>query len=736
MGAAALKGTVDRRVFADDKTGFAILTIRLGTGSDRKGLVTVKGGSLASFRPGQGIAATGRWVKDAKYGEQFMAVAANEILPTDNAGMAKWLDDVGVPGIGPVTARKIAEAFGADTIKHIAEGHPDAKALLGRKFDGAQKAMVERHAEASFGPLLAGYDIGKKTRDKIFALYGMDTAKIIHADPYRLIRDVDGIAFATADQIAHAAGTASLDRSRIQAAAIDSLRHATDRGDTAVLHGDLARMIRERAGVDGPIVDAVVADIDDDAAIATMVEVDGETQHAWALASIDAAEQRFAEAVMDKIDQRGLLNRVQAERFVALAVERINASKKKADRITLNERQHEAAVMALVSGLSILTGGPGTGKTFVLNVITKAWKLAARSNLVPSGISLAAPTGKASQRMKEATGIAAKTLHRLLEAGGEGFKRDRTNPLDHAFVAIDETSMKDIELANAFARAWGRCPVLLIGDPDQLASVGPGRVLGDLIDSGVVPVTKLTEIRRQAKGSAIAEGAQAIREGRMPVMTTGESDLVFFEMDDDKDDEERSATTEAAETAIMLHAAYVKAGMDVQLLTPGHNADTGTKAMNRALQEAAGLQGAAVRIKDGLEARTGDRVIQLENDKDLEVFNGDTGVVTDITSGIATIRFGDRDVKMDEKALANVGLSYALTVHKAQGSEYDVVIIPVTTSHYSLLRRTLFYTGLTRAKTKCIIIGTKRALEIAIRNDDGRNRTTTLAWRLRAMAGR
>lgn len=734
MSANALKGTVDRRLFADESTGFAILTIRMGAGSDRKGVVTIKGSNLATFRPGQGISAVGRWVKDAKYGEQFLASKADETLPTDNSGMAKWLEDVGVPGIGPVTARKVAQAFGAETIQRIAEGHPNAQALLGRLFAEAQKAMIERHAEASFGPLLAGYDIGKATRKKIFDLYGLDAARIIQTDPYRLIRDIDGIAFSTADQIAQATGTATLDRSRIQAAAIDALREATDQGHTALAHADLERMIRTRAGVDGDIIAEVVADIGDAAAVRTTIEVDGEPLRAWALARIDQAEQHFAQAVIDKIAQRGLMSKDQAERFITLAVDRINASKKKDDRISLNEQQHAAAVMALVSGISILTGGPGTGKTFVLNVICKAWRLAARTGLVPPQVNLAAPTGKASQRMKEATGITAKTLHRLLEAGGEGFKRKYDNPIDYGYIAIDETSMKDIDLANAFARAWGRSPVLLIGDPDQLASVGPGRVLGDLIDSNVVPVTRLTEIRRQAKGSAIAEGAQAIREGRMPEMSLGDTDLVFFEMDEDKDDEERSATTESAETALMLHDSYAKAGYDVQMLTPGHNADTGTRALNKALQKAAGHDGVAVRIKDGLEARIGDRVIQLENDKDLEVFNGDTGIVMNIRSGVATIRFGDRDVHMDEKALGNVGLSYALTVHKAQGSEYDVVIIPLTTSHYSLLRRTLFYTGLTRAKTKCIIIGTRRALEIAIRNDDGRNRTTTLALRLRSMA--
>lgn len=731
MGAAALKGTVDRRVFADDSTGFAILTLRPAPGSGRKGTVSIKGDSLSAFKPGQGIAAIGRWVKHAKYGEQFVANSAEETIPTDTLGMARWLNDIAIPGIGPVTAGKLASAFGDNTIARIAEGDPDARMILGRKFDDAQKAMTERHAEASFGPLLAGYGIGKKTRAKIFAKYGLETARVIQSDPYRLIRDIEGIAFSTADEIAHATGTASLDRSRLQAAAIDALRFSCAEGNTAVSYADLAKLIRERTDVDMGAIMALMADIGDENAIATTLVIDGESIDAWALAEVDRAEQRFAEAVMDKMGQRALLTVEQAEHFITLAVEHINASKKKNDRVSLNTEQHAAAVMALTSGLSIVTGGPGTGKTFTLNVIVKAWRLAARAGLTPALVSLAAPTGKASQRMKEATGIAAKTLHRLLEAGGDGFKRDRLNPLDMGFVAIDETSMKDIWLAGAFARAWGKCPVLLIGDPDQLASVGPGRVLGDLIDSGVVPVTKLIEIRRQAKGSAIAEGAKAIRLGNMPEMSAdGSSDLMFFEMDDSDE-----ATAEAAETAAMLHDAYVKAGLDVQLLTPGHKAETGTIEMNQVLQEAAALTGPSVEIGGGCVAHVGDRVIQLENDKDLEVFNGDTGVVMEIGAGKAVVRFGDRNVEMDEKALLQLGLAYALTVHKAQGSEYDVVIMTLTTSHYSLLRRTLFYTGLTRAKSKCIVIGTRRALEIAIRNDDGRARTTTLAWRLRAMAG-
>lgn len=732
MGAAALKGTVDRRIFANDSTGYAILTIRPTPGMGKVGIVSMKGQGLSQFKPGQSIHAEGTWVKDAKYGEQFLSSKAVETVPTDTFGMARWLNDVAIPGIGPVTAGRVAKAFGTETIARIAEGHPDARELLGSKFEAAQKAMLERHAEASFGPLLAGFGIGKAVRAKIFAKYGLETAKIIQQDPYRLIREIDGIAFSTADEIAHATGTATEDHSRIKAAAVDALRFAANEGHTAVNHADLARMVFDRTGVTKDKIAPVIENIDDDAAIATtLITEDGSSEHAWALSDVNAAEQSFAEAVVDKIQARPLLSVEQAEHFIRLAVEKINASKKKKDHISLNEEQHAAAVMALTSGISIVTGGPGTGKTFTLNVIVKAWGLAAKAGLVPALVSLAAPTGKASQRMKEATGIEAKTLHRLLGANGEGYRHDESHPLERAFIAIDESSMKDIWLACAFARAWGRSPVLLIGDPDQLASVGPGRVLGDLIDSGVVPVTKLIQIRRQAKGSAIAEGAQAIREGRMPEMTEDDSsDLIFFEMEDDEQGNE-----EAAQTATMLHDAYVKAGMDVQLLTPGHKSETGTIAMNGVLQKAAGLEGLAVGIKDGCVARVGDRVIQLENDKNLEVFNGDTGVVMDIQKDKTVVKFGDRQVEMDEKALLNLGLSYALTVHKAQGSEYDVVIMPLTTSHYSLLRRTLLYTGLTRAKTKCIVIGTRRALEIAIRNDDGRARTTTLAWRLRAMAG-
>lgn len=726
--AAALKGTVDRRIYANDSTGFAIITVRPSTESNIKGVVSVKGSNLANFKPGQGISAKGRWIQDPKYGKQFIANSADETLPTDISGMARWLQDVGIPGIGPITAQKIAAAFGNNAIARIAEGHEDARKLLGPKFEEAQKAMVQRHAEAVMGPMLAGHGIGKQTRAKIFEKYGMETARILQSDPYRLIKDIEGIAFATADNIAHAIGIASKDRSRIQAAAIDALRTAASDGHTAVIHSELARMVINMTKLENEEIQPVIEDIGHDAAIATTVEIDGGIHDAWALTTIDRAEQFFADAVMAKLKQKSYLDQEQAAYFLEYAIEKINAGKNKEDWKYPNDEQRDAVIMALTNNFSIVTGGPGTGKTFTLNIITTAWRLAARQNLVMRNVSLAAPTGKAAQRMKESTGISSMTLHRLLEADGEGFKRNTKNPLDNAFIAIDESSMKDIWLACGFARAWDKSPVLLIGDPDQLASVGPGRVLGDLIDSGVVPVTKLIQIRRQVAGSAIAEGAQAIREGRMPEMTEDDSsDLIFFEM------EGKNAVEEAAETAKMLHDAYVKAGMDVQLLTPGHKAECGTIAMNEALQEAAGLEGVFVEIGEGSVARVGDRVIQMENDKDLQVYNGDTGVVVAIKAGVATVRFGDRDVDMAEKALLNLGLSYALTVHKAQGSEYDVVIMVMTTAHYSLLRRTLFYTGLTRAKTKCIIIGTKRALDIAVKNDDGKSRITTLAARLRAM---
>lgn len=715
MSATALRGTVERYISQPREEGFAILSITLPSGTR----VKVCGKGLAGLADGQAVEFRGQWTTHQRWGRQFRASDVRVEIPDDLAGLKRWLVDVGIPGVPSETAHDLVDRLGKDVVALIVVGDDRARGILGSRFDEARRVMTMHKAEAAFGPLLAEHDIGPELRRRIFHTYGLQTARQIEQDPYRLV-DINGVSFATADRIAKATGVAGLSRTRLIAAAVDALRSASNDGHTAIESSALARMVTVRTGIDGPLVSALMADIEHEQTVATTIlRADGTITDGWALRSLDADEGIIAENVLDKLEQPSLITPTDAKRYVETA-ERLL-------KVELNKEQREGAIMALSHSFAVLTGGPGTGKTTTLKVITTGWQLAAEEGWVRGDIRLGAPTGKAAQRMKESTGIDATTVHRLLEVNPEtgGFVRDETLPIEAGFIAIDECSMKDVPLTASFTRAWGDANVLLIGDPDQLASVGPGRVLGDLIDSGAVPVTHLVQVRRQAEGSAIAEGAKAIREGRMPVMAPG-SDFMMIECEE---------PGKAADIIAELHGAFVADGMTVQALTPGHQKEVGTIALNARLQMESGFDGPEVRIASGSVARVGDKVIQIVNDNDAEVFNGDAGSVAGIAQGSATIRLGEREVTMDPEALEKLSLAYALTIHKSQGSEYEVVLMPMTTAHRSMLKRSLIYTGLTRAKQICIVVGSRKAVQMAIENDDGRARTTTLAQRLRTMSG-
>lgn len=711
----ALKGVVERYIAPPRDEGYAILSIKLPGGTSAK----ICGKGLGNLAAGQRIEVTGRWTTHQRFGKQFNVIDIKSEVPTQGVGLQKWLMQLGIPGVGEATALKLVKAFGEKTINSIVSGDAKAVEILGKNFDEAQKQMVLHKNEADLGPVLAEHEIGPATRKKIFEKYGEKTARLIQDDPYRLVSDIEGVAFATADKIANATGLDKFAPERITAALIDVLRTSANDGHTAVIHDDLIKQAEKRLGVPQSYLLGFIEDIDSDQMIPTTIIRNDVAFQGWALRSLSYAEELLCEKIVAKLETPSLIYVDEAEKYVA----RAEASLK----IKLNAEQRKAAVMALTNSLSIVLGGPGTGKTTVLKVIRKAWKYAARDGWVKPEISMAAPTGKAAMRMKDVTKGEATTLHRLLKVNGDDgeFRKDESNPIEAGLIAIDETSMKDIYLAASLSCAWGDAQVLLIGDPDQLSSVGPGRVLADMIESGVIPNTELIEVRRQEKGSAIAEGAKAIREGRMPEMGP-ESDLVFIENDNNE---------EVADIISQLYHAYVEDGADIQVLTPGHKSEVGTESLNQRLQAEMALEGDVIQICGGI-AREGDKVIQIINDRDLNVYNGDAGRVESIDqkNNKALINFDDKSVEMEGLSLKSLSLAYALTIHKSQGSEYDVVIIPMTKSHYMMLRRDLFYTGLTRAKKKCIIVGSKGALERAIRNNDGKMRVTTLCQRLRIAA--
>lgn len=716
MGQEAIKGTVDRYLAKPGVSGYAVLSIVMTDGTR----VRVCGCGIADFRAGQRIEASGSWTTHAKFGRQFRAADARQIVPEDEHGIERWLVQAELPGVDERTAKAISALFGANAVERIAVGDPRVRAILGDDFHAAQSRVVGARNESEVGPRLASIGIGAEARRAVFKQYGLQTSRLIDEDPYRLVCDVEGVGFAQIDAMVSATGVDVVGRTRLVAAVVDALRAAANDGHTAMAVDKLAKQVTRRTGVKGDILDALMADVDHHSVVATTVSdgADGVVD-AWALSQLDSDEDFIANAVLDKLEEPSLITAADARTYVTEAQRLLG--------VELNEEQVSGAEMALCNSFCVLTGGPGTGKTTTLRVITTAWGLAAADGWVDGTIRQAAPTGKAAQRMKESTGLASMTLHRMLEVDPEtgGFVHDEATPIEAGFIAIDEASMKDVPLTAAVMRAWGSASVLLLGDPDQLASVGAGRMLGDLIDSGVVPVTHLVQVRRQAEDSAIAQGAKAIREGRMPVMDAG-TDFVFIECDD---------VARTADIVAQLHAAYLEDGCTVQALTPGHKSEVGTAALNGRLQADAALPGPAVAIAAGTKARKGDKVIQLSNDNTREIYNGDAGLVADITGASATLTLGDRTVDIEGDALSKLSLAYALTIHKSQGSEYGVVLMPITTAHKSMLKRTLVYTGLTRAKQACIVVGSRAAFAQAIANDDGKARVTTLALRLRAMAG-
>lgn len=680
---------------------------------------------------GDELTVTGRWT-NGKKGPVFAVQTARKALPRTTDGIEKWLAKAKVPGIGVIKAAKLVKAFGMDTIDAIAEERPEAEAIIGRKqMPKAADSVRARRQEAEIGSTLSGHGVGGRLQRKILDQYGDKTHDVLTKEPYRLIMDVDGVAFATADKIAQAAGLAQDSPARIQAAIVDTLREASRQGHCALYHQQLMERCRQAIYVKESLIEEQLSAL----APRHIVETSVRGMRAWATTKLNRAEKEFARHVVRKI------NDITVKQFGRPAVERAVDQAQQSLGISLSDEQREGAIMALTCSISILTGGPGTGKTHTLRVICEAWRTLAPMIPVRAEenreFALAAPTGKAAKRITETTGFEGRTIHRLLEYKPDinGFERNAGNPLQVGLICIDESSMPDIYIANDLGRAWGGSRILLIGDIDQLPSVGPGKVLADLLACGFVPHTRLTRIFRQAAGSGIAIGAEAIRSGHLPVMEApGRGDLVMIEIDN----AERAADRIVSMYADRMPAFAASNGLDpasIQVLCPGHQSEVGTIALNKAIQMR--LRGdnpnsLQVKLSDGNQAGPGDKVIQLENDYERGIYNGDTGAVVevekDMAGGLVThVDFGGIIQTFEGNTLGNLGLAYALSIHKSQGSEYQIVIIPVTTSHYTMLRRTLLYTGTTRAKRLCVYVGTVRAVRTAVQREDSTTRITTLA---------
>ena len=775
-----LQGILERIVYESPDTGYTVGRL---SARDHAELITVVG-NLASINPGESLLLQGEWVDNAKYGRQFQIEKYETILPANVVGLRKYLGSGLIKGIGPKMAGLIVRKFGMDTMDVI-ENEPEKLARvpgIGRKRVKIIKEAWEAQREIKNVMLfLQSHDVSTAHAAKIYKTYENDAIPIVTEDPYRLADDIYGIGFVTADTIAQKLGIDTDAPQRVQAGIKYVLSQKADEGHVfqhraelieacqtmlelkpeAIAQG-ISVLVEEEEIINPGFTDVVVSDeqnsTDETQENYEISETDQEplstdNHSAIYLAPFYYAELGVANQFLRLLSGRGQhLNhgKLKAEEAYTEALIRLEWDM----RIRFALQQREAIYTAMTTPALILTGGPGTGKTTTVVGMIRLFEAEGRR------ITLTAPTGRAAKRLSETTGSEAKTIHRLLEFSPQnnGFKRNRQNPLDTDVVIVDETSMVDLVLMNRLMQAIRpTTTVILIGDTDQLPSVGAGNVLRELIDSRRIPVIQLTKIFRQAQESMIVTNAHRINKGDFPELT-GDMDRNFFFIEEEDPDAITELICSLIADRLPQHYDYHPMD-DIQLLCPMRRGMLGTESFNKRLQEvlnpeyAAPISHPLEKSRFGVQTyrqvprrgevtssvsrtaggfRVGDKVMQVRNNYDYEVFNGDIGRVVAIEhlDKKVYIQFPDKQVAYDTADLGELVLAYATTIHKAQGSEYPAVVIPLHTQHYLMLQRNLLYTGITRAKERVVIVGTKRALGICIRNNQVMQRNSYLAERL------
>jgi len=697
-----VSGVIERVTYHDEETGFCVLRVKAPR---RRELVTVVG-RAASPAPGEHIDALGRWQADPRHGPQLRAVELRTSAPSTREGIARYLGSGMIRGIGPEMARRLIEAFGEEVFDVI-ERTP---ARL-REVRGVGEVRAARVVEAwadqkrirEIMVFLHSHGVGTSRAVRIHRSYGEGAVERIREDPYCLARDIRGIGFVTADALAERLGIEKGAPVRVRAGLRHVLAEALSEGHCGLPGEELFQRAEVLLEVGSAALEAALADV---IALGDLVRDTVDDRDCVFLSGLHGAERSAAERLLaltrgalpwPEIDPARALPWVEAQQGFALAAS-----------------QREALATALRSKVTVLTGGPGVGKTTLVNALLRI--------LTAKGVrsALAAPTGRAAKRLGEATGLPAHTLHRLLEAdpGRGGFRRGPSNPLDCELLVVDETSMVDVPLLHALLRALRPgAALLLIGDVDQLPSVGPGQVLADMIESGVLPVVRLHEVFRQAAQSRIVRSAHRINEGRMPELDPEpEGDFFFLECDDPDLAAERLLQVVSERIPARFGLDPVR---DVQVLCPMHRGRLGARGLNLALQQHLNPpERSGPRVERfGTGFGVGDKLMQVENDYEKDVYNGDLGFVerVDAEARQLVVRFDARQVPYTFDELDSLALAYAITVHKAQGSEYPAVVIPVVTQHYPMLRRNLLYTAITRGRRLVVVIGQRRALAIAVR---------------------
>lgn len=702
-----LRCVVERITYQNPENGYSVLKVKVKGYDD---LVTLVG-NLLEVPMGSVLLCRGEWKVDKRYGSQFVAATWEETMPATVYGIEKYLGSGLVKGIGPRFARAIVQRFGAATIEVI---ETDIERLyevpqIGRKRVEKIRESWERQKEIKNVMLfLQSYGVSTAYAAKIYREYGSESIDKVRENPYRLADDIWGIGFKTADGIAGKMGYGKNDARRCRSGILYTLGQLSDEGHVYAEREQLVQAACTLLEADAaPVCEALERMILSEELITE--------REAIYLPAFYHAECGAARRLKELAESAGrTLFTTELDPGVLTAETGID----------YDDVQLAAIRQAVTSKVMVLIGGPGTGKTTTTQGIIAALKKAGLRVL------LAAPTGRAAKRMSEATGMDAKTIHRLLEYNPQdGYKRNDENPLDGDALIVDECSMIDILLMNNLMKA---VPVtmrlVLVGDIDQLPSVGAGNVLRDIIDSQKIPVVRLTRIFRQAQKSRIVMSAHAINQGRFPDMSNGRDTDFFFMKEEDP---ERVAATVVRLVKERLPRAYGQRPDKIQVLTPMQRGIVGAANLNLSLQEALNPSGPSLN-RGGYTYRQADRVMQVRNNYDKEVFNGDLGYVESVNTEdrTLTVDFDGRSVEYDVTELDELTLAYATTIHKAQGSEYPIVVMPVLMTHFVMLQRNLIYTGITRAKKICVLIGAMKALAYAVRNVSVLKRNTSLRERL------
>jgi exodeoxyribonuclease V alpha subunit len=767
-----LAGSIERVTFYNPENGYSVIRLRperafRGAGLGRDGTVTIVG-NLPELTAGEQVKLQGRWASHSKHGVQFQVEICEQTMPATTAGIRRYLGSGLIKGIGPKLAERIVQAFGAQTME-IIDSHPERLREvpdIGPVRSGVIAAAWEEQKQVKEIMLfLHSHAVSTNLAVKIYKTYADQALWVVKNDPYRLARDIYGVGFKTADKLAQALGLPLDSPSRIEAGVVYVLNQMTDDGHVYAPLPLLVEKAAELLGVEVGLLPAAVERLaKDDRVRQELIPFPADTVASARPSSTPAARESSTPYGQPAVyltplylSETGVAERL---RKLADASPRVyDVSRLGLDRAqpALSEEQQSAIRIALTSPVSVLTGGPGTGKTTAIKALIAAVEAAHRP------YALASPTGRAAKRLSEATGRPASTIHRLLgPSPAEGFKYNSQNPLPIDLLVVDEASMLDLSLAYSLLKALRPgTHLLLVGDVDQLPSVGAGDVLRDVIASGRAPLTRLSVIFRQAAGSHIITNAHRINKGEMPVFsqsisphenagnlgvwggeatpktqisgTSGGMRGDFFLFPADTPEEAANWVQEVVCKRIPQKFGFTP--QDIQVLAPMYRGPAGVTVLNQRLQEALNPPSPLKPEKAlyGQVFRPGDRVMQTQNNYDKDVYNGDIGSVLalDAIEHALMVDFDGRQVTYDWSECDQLALAYAVSVHKGQGSEFMAVVIPMVTSHYMMLQRNLLYTAVTRARKLCVLVGSRKAIGMAVKNDKVAHRYTALDWRLK-----